>query len=482
MSLITRTFDPNVARSTMPSLLMLIVTTILLEGIVAGHDNVEASSCPATSSAVPAGPSRNNSISCSPQEQQHGPSLALLPDEDVPTELLQKYNISQFAYVPTPPVDVSFLGAVQLYDPMQRDVFLRNQPFISLKEFSMEYQDIKEYIEDMILKLQDEEKDAPPHTLNRREQYERHLDIVALDKCVLKDARCMIWGMQGFCGGADDGDFTTPAEVEHFMAVNCCPFCEELSHLNFLARCPKDPEAYNAFAEPGEVTLKFQSLLKKTQHLNSKILSAPIKQPGLDYEYHIGGPWIVTMDDFLSKEETERLRMLATKHGYRPSGDAGRARVPWRNSTEAWCTKRCQQDPIVAKILNRLENTVSIPQTHSDDLQLLRYYEGQFYATHQDYHPHQAFSQTGSRVLTFYMYLSDVEEGGGTNFPFLNITVQPKEGRALVWSNVRDDNPNEEDLSARHQALPMGKKGVKYGATAWFHQRDFQNANNDCGR
>jgi hypothetical protein len=34
------------------------------------------------------------------------------------------------------------------------------------------------------------------------------------------------------------------------------------------------------------------------------------------------------------------------------------------------------------------------------------------------------------------MYLSDVDAGGGTDFPRLGITVMPKKGRALLWPSV----------------------------------------------
>ena len=42
----------------------------------------------------------------------------------------------------------------------------------------------------------------------------------------------------------------------------------------------------------------------------------------------------------------------------------------------------------------------------------------------QDYIPHQRSRQCGPRVLTFFLYLSDVEVGGGTDFPDLGITVR----------------------------------------------------------
>ena len=72
--------------------------------------------------------------------------------------------------------------------------------------------------------------------------------------------------------------------------------------------------------------------------------------------------------------------------------------------------------------------------------------------------------------MTIYLYLNDVEAGGETNFPRLDLTVQPKVGRALVWPSVFDENPHAADYRTQHQALPV-KEGIKYGANAWLHQR-----------
>ena len=82
----------------------------------------------------------------------------------------------------------------------------------------------------------------------------------------------------------------------------------------------------------------------------------------------------------------------------------------------------------------------------------------------------------GPRILTFYMYLSDVEEGGETAFPKLKLSVKPKLGRAILWPSVRDDAPNQIDSRTYHEARPV-LKGVKYGANSWFHLRDFQTPN-----
>ena len=52
-------------------------------------------------------------------------------------------------------------------------------------------------------------------------------------------------------------------------------------------------------------------------------------------------------------------------------------------------------------------------------------------------------------------------------------TVLPKRGRALIWPSVLNDNPHQKDPRTDHEAMPV-IKGVKYGANAWQHMRDFK--------
>lgn len=87
--------------------------------------------------------------------------------------------------------------------------------------------------------------------------------------------------------------------------------------------------------------------------------------------------------------------------------------------------------------------------------------------THTDYIDFQVQRPSGVRALTFYIYLNDVEEGGGTNFPKLDpqdpsFAVQPKKGRAALWPSVLSQNPHKKDRRTDHQALPV-IKGIKYG-------------------
>lgn len=91
----------------------------------------------------------------------------------------------------------------------------------------------------------------------------------------------------------------------------------------------------------------------------------------------------------------------------------------------------------------------------------------------------------GPRVLTFFLYLNDVEEGGETRFVDLigddsniHLDVKPKKGRALLWPSMLNEDLLALDDRTYHEALEV-KKGVKYGANAWMHLRDFQSYD-DC--
>jgi prolyl 4-hydroxylase len=75
-------------------------------------------------------------------------------------------------------------------------------------------------------------------------------------------------------------------------------------------------------------------------------------------------------------------------------------------------------------------------------------------------------------VLTFFLYLSDVEEGGETVFTELGIKVKPKKGRALLWPSVLDADPESQDPRTLHAAAPV-VAGTKYAANAWIRMYDF---------
>lgn len=127
--------------------------------------------------------------------------------------------------------------------------------------------------------------------------------------------------------------------------------------------------------------------------------------------------------------------------------------------------------------MDRVQNVTGIPEVNSENFQLLRYHEEQYYKSHNDDIPYQRDRPTGVRIPTFYFYLNTVEEGGGTHFPHLNLTVPAKRGRAVLWPSVLNEKPNAKDPRSDHEAF-LVIKGVKFGCNAWNHQRDFKGPSN----
>jgi prolyl 4-hydroxylase len=232
--------------------------------------------------------------------------------------------------------------------------------------------------------------------------------------------------------------------------------------------------------KPGDVNKMFERIVADFPKVN--IFSRPSDDRAED------GPWVITIDNFLTDEECERLIELGHLKGYERSADVGK--MNWdgtfedsindgRTSTNAWCEEDCQSDAKTKSVLEKIENLTGIPEQCSESLQLLRYEPGQFYQTHHDYIDEQLDRPEGVRILTVFLYLNEPESGGGTNFPTLlnkgpgGLTVMPKKGRVLLWPSVLNEDPNTADLRTEHQALTV-EAGLKFGANAWVHQRDFK--------
>lgn len=297
-----------------------------------------------------------------------------------------------------------------------------------------------------------------------------------LEICKNKHEDCATWAVRGECE-------SNPA----YMKLNCAPVCHTCDQLSLSARCPIDLDKMPNAWKPGDLNAFFTNLtmLEEYAQYTPKVLSAPSYLPGDTKEtadYKVDGPWIVTLDNVLTDEEAERLIELGNIEGYKQSFAGGKMRPDGtyepgfsrtRTSSNAWCQHKCYQDPVALRVIERISHITKIPETNSEYLQLLKYEVGEFYKSHHDYLEHGQSRQTGVRLLTVFLYLNDVEEGGGTEFPDYGITVMPKRGRALIWPSVLDEAPDEQDGRTEHQALPV-IKGVKYGANAWIHQRDFK--------
>jgi len=278
------------------------------------------------------------------------------------------------------------------------------------------------------------------------------------DLCKNQHEDCTTWAIAGEC-----------TKNKAYMIGNCGPACLQCHMLLIENRCPIDPNAKSAW-EPGGLNAMFEYLI--SDDVASKY---PVTILSRD-------PWVVTLDDVVSEEEAKLLIGLGGLEGYKRSEDVGEKKADGsyssvvstgRTSSNAWCVNECYEDPTAVDVMNRLSELTSIDERNSEYLQLLRYEPGQFYVDHHDYIGHNINNQQGVRILTSYLYLNDVEAGGGTKFTGLNITVMPKRGRALFWPSVLNESPHNKDDRTNHQALPV-EAGIKFGANGWYHQFDFK--------
>lgn len=284
--------------------------------------------------------------------------------------------------------------------------------------------------------------------------------------CKVNNKLCAFWAAIGECDA-------NPA----YMIVNCAPVCQTCDKLMFEHRCPYDDNAPSVWG-PGDLNKMFERLTTEEYYIQKfqpTILSQPPE-----------GPWIITLDNVATEEQCKRIIELGSYRGYERSTDVGEVKYDGtleslkhdtRTSHNTWCLDECYDDEINQAVISNVENITGIPDGNSEYWQLLQYKETQHYADHHDYIPFHLQRFFGARMLTVFLYLNDVEEGGETHFGGLDITVKPKTGRAVVWPSVKDSDPRAKEPRTNHEALPV-IKGIKYAANAWIHQRDFKDVFN----
>jgi prolyl 4-hydroxylase len=288
-----------------------------------------------------------------------------------------------------------------------------------------------------------------------------------LATCRNDDEQCTLWALEGEC-----------EKNPSYMHKKCAPACLLCQNLDLSIRCPPyDSNVTPGVWQPGDLNAMFERLSAEPflSQYQVQILSRD--------------PWVITMENVIESDEASRLIELGSEQGFQRSTGVGKARPDGsfeskisesRTSSNSWCHDGCANDPIAATVIERLSSITQIPKNNSESLQMLKYEVGEYYKSHHDFIEKATKRQQGVRILTMYLYLNDVEAGGGTMFNNLNITVMPKRGRAVLWPSVLNDSPHKKDDRTVHEALPV-EAGVKYGTNAWFHQYDYQTPYvNDC--
>jgi len=194
-----------------------------------------------------------------------------------------------------------------------------------------------------------------------------------LSSCENTHPRCTSWAIQGECE-------MNPG----FMHLHCGPACQTCETFDYSKRCPT-PENTDILKEPGDLNKIFERIVNDPYWTDTygplQILSSPELTDG---------PWIITLENFLTAEECMTFIQEAEREGYERSedeadeeswdGTIGSVQSDGRTSSNAWCMQDCVAHPILKPVHDRLENFTGVPYINSEYLQLLKYEVGQFYA------------------------------------------------------------------------------------------------------
>jgi prolyl 4-hydroxylase len=132
------------------------------------------------------------------------------------------------------------------------------------------------------------------------------------------------------------------------------------------------------------------------------------------------------------------------------------------------------ENPICARVEERIAKLLNWPLDNGEGLQILRYQPGAEYKPHYDYFdPAQPGTPTilkrgGQRVGTLVVYLNSPTRGGATTFPDVHLEVSPVKGNAVFFSYDRP-HPMTRTL---HGGAPV-LEGEKWVTTKWVRERRF---------
>lgn len=188
-------------------------------------------------------------------------------------------------------------------------------------------------------------------------------------------------------------------------------------------------------------------------------------------------PDIVLIDNFMSEKECDELCELSkgslTKSEVvdDKTGDG----VEHQDRTSQGTYFTLGQNSLVEKIEARINEITGIPVINGEGIQILNYIDGGEYKPHFDYFPDNEGGQTnmsqgGQRIITVIMYLNDVNAGGATIFPELNLNIYPKKGSAVYFSYF--NAAGQIDPLTLHGGAPV-IEGEKWIATKWLRENAY---------
>ncbi|HTN66102.1 MAG TPA: 2OG-Fe(II) oxygenase [Burkholderiaceae bacterium] len=190
-------------------------------------------------------------------------------------------------------------------------------------------------------------------------------------------------------------------------------------------------------------------------------------------------PRLIVFDNVLTADECTQLIALSRSKLARSTTvdeTTGRAEIH-AHRTSSGTFFAINETPFIARLDARIAALMQLPVENGEGLQILNYQVGGEYKPHYDYFPPEQpgsaahIANGGQRVATLIVYLNQVEEGGGTVFPELGLSVAPAPGSAVYFAYC--NSKDQIDPLTYHGGNPV-IRGEKWIATKWMRQRAYR--------
>lgn len=182
-------------------------------------------------------------------------------------------------------------------------------------------------------------------------------------------------------------------------------------------------------------------------------------------------PDVFAVENFLSDDECDRIIDKATPH-LKPCIIKNEVTGAIEQDSSRTSTDANLPQAEAPSIVSKLTKLASCDANQLEILQILRYAQGQEFKPHTDGYdgPVSAcgFEQS-NRLATIFCYLNDVERGGSTYFPDIDVEVRPKRGMAVV--HFPSDTQLREDERTVHQGMPAIDEKMLMATWVWSEPR-----------
>ncbi|XP_041449987.1 prolyl 4-hydroxylase subunit alpha-1-like [Drosophila obscura] len=192
---------------------------------------------------------------------------------------------------------------------------------------------------------------------------------------------------------------------------------------------------------------------------------APLKMEEISHD-----PYIVMYHQVLSDREIGEMKQLAQPmtNGLSGSIEANNSEPLEVVARIAWLL---EASPFRERLNLRIGDMTGFDVSEFKALQVANFGVGSYFKAHFDYLTNRivdtSISQLGDRTGSLIIYAGEVQQGGATIFPDIQVMVPPQKGNSLFWYNTFDDSTP--DPRSLHAVCPV-IAGSRWTVTKWLHQ------------